>query len=697
MNEFPKTIPSGESFSQEDGLSKEKMRKTIEGCIISLTEMLAVLKEAGGMEEAEGVARELLDVAEASRNQEVTSPEIINKLKFGTLAVAELLFIDEMAPYEDEDKRVGARRFRRGYGRDNPPFYGGYLQNAEGGRSDAVVIYTFFDMPTLTEDIQEMIRGSKIPRVKVWAYLGDDPERKKEPNFKMPMVVLNDVSELETAMKDKNRSLLIVSELMTEYEVSDKVNHMLAKMFQDDKCQNVVVMGLKLTEKAGVLQVFEGSNMRLRTKINSQNPLPVQEKILALLEIGVSFLSLEGASKRVDSGVKGSLPDTKSGETEDRINKALDSLAVLEKNAADRYYRRKMAAFSRNSEEEKYMQRHEDHYKSFFRVNGREADEVVLTRSGLSANDITAEAVKDILPSGSKAHIQIGWYYDNLDSIKKNFPIANKLEDSRALFVNLDSCYPDDPQEFRAEQLEMIEKFIEQAKKDEANKYVLVVDATTNLLWGEDMEIPENLILVKTFSLTKHQRGSQNYFFGGAVSWNSEGLKEKMESRLDKRGGRLMTTGIMNYPRLRRSEMINNIERIKLLEASFSKGLEEGMTDLPEEKKMKIYAYNYYVYAVFPSRFRLEKFPVLDKSIDAPGLIWDLGDLAEFGDSFGLDQTRVCFVPKDFRTGEEAIRFSFGIKETEERSFELGKKVASEWARFQKFLIEPKAVPVKEQ
>jgi hypothetical protein len=292
----------------------------------------------------------------------------------------------------------------------------------------------------------------------------------------------------------------------------------------------------------------------------------------------------------------------------------------------------------------------------------------------LSANNLAIKALADQSSEKLKAVYQTGWYYDNVRIIKDFFQVVEDSKDAKILFVNIDSCYPDNPEKFHSEQNRLISDFVRKAKQNPNEKYTLVADVTTDMLWSEHLEIPDNLQLIQTFSATKHQRGGRNYFFGGVVAWNSKGLREKMEANFDFLGGKLTPIGIVNYPRAGKEEVRKNMNHLKKLSIAFANGIEEGSAIFTEELRFKVYPYNYYTYIVLPPDF--PRYPFLDlHELDFEGL-------AEEGDSFGLEHTRVCFVPKSMREDESALRFSPGLKETEERIHKLGVILNLEWKKF---------------
>jgi len=662
-----------ESNQQKEQAEKEKQKKLLLGCAGSLQDMLEILEEKKESKEKINAVKNLLEIvlqADAAGN---LSNEFLEKMKYTTLATIDMIFLDEMV--RDSD---AAPIYQRRYGREYPAAYESYVKEGTEAGADPIVLSVFLDSNVLKRDMEALTEAGRNPNMRVWAYLGadcDDVKNSRNKNEKLSFVICDDISKLEELLQNERKKLIVLPKIIETSEEDERVCDTVHRFLEKEDFQNIVVAGFKITNKVGVMQTFEGDKLRLRSKIFTHLNLSKQEEILALMESGCSFLS----TNEVDE------TDFEKGKTEDigelsqdyfdkRLGDYIDSLANIEESVSDRYYRRKMSIFLRRESARGFLEKHEKHYKKFFAIEGKQPEEILLTNSGLSANNLAIKSLADRSAKKMKAHYQIGWYYDNVKIIKDYFQVTEKPDDAKVIFVNIDSCYPDDPDKFHSEQEKMISGFLAKAKANPNEKYSLVVDITADMLWGEHLEIPDNLELIKTFSATKYQHGGRNYFFGGVVGWNTEGLRGKMESNLDFLGGRLNSVGVVNYPRIGKEEVRKNMEHLKRLNLAFAKGVEEGSEIFPPEFRFKTYSYNYYTYIVLPPDF--PRYPYLDlQELDFDGL-------AETGDSFGLEHTRVCFVPKSMRENEEALRFSPGFRETEERMYKLGLKLNLEWKKF---------------
>lgn len=658
---------------QKEQVEKERQKKLLLGCAGSLQDALEVLEEKKESKAKKKAVRDLLEIALESKAMGSLSAEFLEKLKYTVLAIIEMVFLDEMV--RDSDS---APVYQRRYGRELPVAYESFVaENVEEG-VDPLILSVFLGSDILKSDIGALTGAGRNPNMRVRAYFGKDCdklEKSRESNEKLAFVVCDDIQKLGETLQNEEWKLIIIPKIIENEEDDEYVCETVHQALERQDFRNIVVVGFKVTDKVGIMQIFEGNRLRLRSKIFTHLHLSKQEEVLALLESGRSFLSTNEADGGDLEEKKSAIKAEPNQENlEKKLDEYISSLMNLEETVADRYYRRKMTTFLRREGAQKFLEKHEQRYRHFFAIDDRKPDEILLTNSGLSANNLAIKALADQSREKMKAYYQVGWYYDNVRIIKDFFQVIGNPEEARVLFVNADSCYPDDPEKFHSEQNKLVSGFVEKAKQSPGEKYTLVVDVTTDMFWGEHFEIPENLQLVKTFSATKHQRGGRNYFFGGVVSWNSKGLREKMESNFNFLGGRLTPVGVVNFPRIGKEEIRKNAEHLKRLGAAFAKGVKEGSRMFPEELRFKVFSYNYYTYLVLPPDF--PRYPHLDENE------LDFDGLAESGDSFGLERTRVSFVPKSVRENESALRFSPGFKDTEEKMYKLGLKLNLEWRKF---------------
>ena len=105
-------------------------------------------------------------------------------------------------------------------------------------------------------------------------------------------------------------------------------------------------------------------------------------------------------------------------------------------------------------------------------------------------------------------------------------------------------------------------------------KYYLLFDVTTKL----DLEvsdwigshIPSNLVIAKSYSLTKHQNGETQYFFGGVALYQGDkNAKESIEKNISLDHYHLTPEQTVMYPRVKKTQLQKNIENINANRQAF--------------------------------------------------------------------------------------------------------------------------------
>ncbi len=364
---------------------------------------------------------------------------------------------------------------------------------------------------------------------------------------------------------------------------------------------------------------------------------------------------------------------------DEAIDELVDELDEFVDSKSDRYYVRKTKTLvaSEDLDAQRYYERHEAHYKHFFAYKGVEPSDVILTNSGSRSNEAVIKVLAG-LSGKANAYVQPGWYYENVESITKNFN-ETSIDRARVFFLNANSSAPYDSDDFFKELEKNISKVFEFAQMYPDEKFTLVVDVSTDLLFSQFPEdvIPSNLILIKTFSGTKHQRGGKNYFFGGISIWNaSEDLVEGVKQGVRDEGAELGKLSILHYPRLRQSEVEETTERLRTLHKMFAAELSLQQTKVPDGLKLEVCPYNYYVYCAIPSLFFFKKNgEALKKLINSDEFMERNGIVS--GDSFGLEESRMCTI--NGYTEEDIMRFSFGLDSTQEQVLGTAREIGSAW------------------
>ena len=156
------------------------------------------------------------------------------------------------------------------------------------------------------------------------------------------------------------------------------------------------------------------------------------------------------------------------------------------------------------------------------REKGADSEQgILLTGSGTAANEASMLAARDIV-NGGTVYRHPFWYYENEASVSRLFgtSVSKSEDDSDILLVNLEPTNHFTLANPNSETppLDVIRSFLLKAAVLPDKRIVLVVDATVNpnicISDLSDGELPPNLVLLKTVSATKHQKGGRDYFFG---------------------------------------------------------------------------------------------------------------------------------------------------------------------------------------
>lgn len=271
-----------------------------------------------------------------------------------------------------------------------------------------------------------------------------------------------------------------------------------------------------------------------KNRSDGQEQESLQDRVFKSISNGVPFIVSGGVVPVVSSDEIVIEGEWSQEKIDKELGEVLSMLGGFKDKLSDKYYARKMIAFLRSSEmnPEGYLEKHIRHYEKFFELSDGSQPEVILTNSGARANEAVIKSLSRAADLNA-AHFQQGWYYENETSITTGFDL-NGPSNAQVLFLNVDASYQIEPQKYRKQQEQLITDFIQKAKLEPHTQHVMVVDATSDLLVDPTTKfgaLPDNLLFIKTFSGTKHQRGGQNYFYGGiAIYGGSEPLIDEIES-----------------------------------------------------------------------------------------------------------------------------------------------------------------------
>lgn len=174
-----------------------------------------------------------------------------------------------------------------------------------------------------------------------------------------------------------------------------------------------------------------------------------------------------------------------------------------------------------------------------------------LFNSGTAANEAAIRALAVHL-NGQAAYIHTNWYSENVPTAEKLLTQTEELHSAKALLISTEptSFYVS---AFDQPVAQTTRKFALQAHNNPHQTYHLLLDVTTSpsqflAQLIEPIDIPSNLTLIKTASLTKHQAGAKGYFFGVACS-SCHHLAREIEKEQEAVGGGLLDNQILYFPR----------------------------------------------------------------------------------------------------------------------------------------------------
>lgn len=233
------------------------------------------------------------------------------------------------------------------------------------------------------------------------------------------------------------------------------------------------------------------------------------------------------------------------------------------------------------------FQGHISHYEKFFYDEIMWIPEIFLTNSWVWANNTVLSILEKYVPDLNKWY-EHDFYRENVWSIKWQTILTNQTEVFLAWPSILHPYSGLTNEFFQVDLNQKLLKFIENAYDNPNKTLFLVIDITTYLnldlntfLWKE---IPNNLVIIKTYSLTKHQRWDTNYFLWGIALYGKEHISfwDEIQSTLSWKWYDITSDQIIAYPRLRHSEIEKNIENINANRTAFKMWFIEWI----QEKKM---------------------------------------------------------------------------------------------------------------
>lgn len=343
-----------------------------------------------------------------------------------------------------------------------------------------------------------------------------------------------------------------------------------------------------------------------------------------------------------------------------------------------------------------YKTRHEEHIQHHF---GREHahwgnDTVRVTRSCVATNQAVAAAVARMLhvsrDQKPMAEVVNNWYYENVPGLMQMFDEADDDSQTQALFINLEPNFA--AEEMHTNYAEVvtssIKDHIARARYQPDLPFFMVIDKTSNLLFqsfAQKQDLPANLTIVETASLSKHQRNGRHFFFGMVQCWGSQEFKNILDEELTHSSAEITPLGVVHFPRVTRAEIATNLGIVRTNGKIFEDAWNAAQAGVPEHLKWKVFRYNYYAYLMPPTGEyikEMEKHDTLPPYVgNFPTNVAALGytvsffiskccrDLPglEYGSSYGLDTTRFRELTGSYMYEGQAYRqniprISFGLR-----------------------------------
>lgn len=281
----------------------------------------------------------------------------------------------------------------------------------------------------------------------------------------------------------------------------------------------------------------------------------------------------------------------------------------------------------------------------------------ILFSSGTSSSEAVLLTLSKVCNGNTYIHPY--WYYENMPTAQQSFCITDKVTRStQIVLINLEptNFFTFDKSANIETPIQTINNLAQICVQNpEINRYA-VIDVTVDPLFRVkehlDNDLPENLHIIKTLSISKHQRGGRKYFFGIAYTTDEKLSQEIIKNRALV-GGNIYEPHVVHFPRPSFSWLAKQREIVSLLNSQLANiHMDIGTV------KWNLFPYTYHTF-FFPPAKVLESIQNLGnrggdieekvtnfnnkinkivtdvvKKMDSPYI--------DLGDSFGLPQTRLC-------------------------------------------------------
>lgn len=206
-----------------------------------------------------------------------------------------------------------------------------------------------------------------------------------------------------------------------------------------------------------------------------------------------------------------------------------------------------------------FLRKHIQHYERFFQDPILWKPQVSLASSWAWVNNVVARVLKKYIPE-KEEWTGINFYYEN----QMPFWSEEVTKNTRVLGLCPTLLIP--RWNYKEEGIEegsypQLEQFLLNARENPQNNYFIFVDITARIEQNISQiihDVPSNVTIIATASLTKHQRNGVNYFFGSIAVYNNTLIHQEIQQMIRQIIGGLTTDQVLALPRIRKSEAIQN-------------------------------------------------------------------------------------------------------------------------------------------
>lgn len=269
---------------------------------------------------------------------------------------------------------------------------------------------------------------------------------------------------------------------------------------------------------------------------------------------------------------------------------------------------------------DKLQERHERLEKFYCRNFGHEhpvygSPKVVLTRSGVGANLLATRLAQALGPGTGISRAIPGWYYETLGDIRETSLVRKSLGVGDVFYLNAE---PNDPnatdwvkEDWGSYREKVIRRAIEEALKNPQDEIFLVIDRTTDLNWDYSCllkKAPKNLYLIETASLTKHQRGEKNFFFGVVWLYGPDLLEKHLPSSVALSTLELDEYSLAFFPEVTTGQIEKRQNTVRDQLLNFENEVNHQMARLPAPLRWTVEKYNCFGYLKPPTAALMAEF-----------------------------------------------------------------------------------------